>query len=51
MRPAGGAWQEAVDLSAAGQNAFLPQLAVDSDGNAVTIWRGSLAGTAPNASI
>jgi hypothetical protein len=38
-RPAGGAWQTPVDLSAAGQNAsFRPQVAVDGQGNAVAVW-------------
>ena len=38
-KPAGGAWQPALDLSAAGKNAEAPQLAVDAAGNAVAIWR------------
>jgi hypothetical protein len=35
---ASGAWQAPVDLSAAGQEAFDPQVAVDSQGNAVAVW-------------
>jgi hypothetical protein len=38
-RPAGGAWQEPDDLSEAGQNAENPQVAVDSQGDAVAVWR------------
>jgi hypothetical protein len=37
-RPAGGAWGPAVPLSAAGQNAEAPQVAVDSAGDAVAVW-------------
>lgn len=37
-RAAGGTWRAPVDLSVAGQNAFNPQVAVDSAGNAVTVW-------------
>jgi hypothetical protein len=39
-RPAGGAWQAPVNLSAAGQNAQNPQVAVDGQGNAVAVWPG-----------
>ena len=38
VRPAGGAWSAAVDLSAAGQNANQPQVAVDSAGTAHAVW-------------
>ncbi len=41
MRPVGGMWQAPVDLSAAGQNAHDPQVAVDPQGNAVAVWRSS----------
>lgn len=42
VRPAGGPWQlPAQDLSAAGQDAFLPRIAVDPAGNAVAVWRRS----------
>ncbi len=37
-RPAGGAWQTPVNLSAAGQNANYPQIAFDPQGNAVAVW-------------
>jgi hypothetical protein len=37
-RAAGGAWQEPVDLSVAGQNALVPQVAVDPGGDAVVVW-------------
>lgn len=40
-RPAGGAWTTPVTLSDAGQNADDPQVAVDTDGDAVAIWRRS----------
>src|SRR5204863_5589580 len=38
--PAGAlaAWTDAEDLSAAGHNAFMPQVGVDSAGNAVVVW-------------
>jgi hypothetical protein len=39
VRPAGGIWQAPVDLSVAGQNADSPQVAFDSQGNAVAVWR------------
>ena len=37
-RPAGGAWQTPVDLSANGEDAVHPQLAVDRQGNATAVW-------------
>jgi PKD domain len=39
FKPAGGPWQGPIDLSATGQNASEPQLAVDPAGDAVAIWR------------
>jgi hypothetical protein len=36
--PAGGSWQAPVDLSATGQNALEPQVAVDPGGDAVAVW-------------
>ncbi|MCW2978480.1 MAG: hypothetical protein JWO14_207 [Solirubrobacterales bacterium] len=36
--PPGGSWQTPVDLSAAGQDAIEPQVAVDPDGDAVAVW-------------
>jgi hypothetical protein len=39
VRPeASGAWQEAQDLSAAGQDAGRPQVSVDPPGNAIAVW-------------
>jgi hypothetical protein len=38
VRPAGGAWQAPVDLSAVAQNARDPQLAVDPAGEAIAVW-------------
>ena len=38
---AGAAWDEPVDLSAAGQDASNPQVAVDADGDAVFTWHAS----------
>jgi len=38
FRPAGGSFGAVQDLSAAGQNAYEPQVAVDSHGNAVAVW-------------
>jgi hypothetical protein len=38
VRPAGGVWQAPIDVSAAGQNAYLPQVAVDAQGNAAAVW-------------
>ena len=37
-RPAGGGWGPAVPLSAPGENAEAPRVAVDSAGNAVAVW-------------
>lgn len=37
-RPTGGPWQGPVDVSKAGGEAYAPQLAVDSDGDAVAVW-------------
>jgi hypothetical protein len=39
VRPTGGAWQPAVNLSADGESAFEPQVAVDAAGNAATVWK------------
>jgi hypothetical protein len=36
-----GRWRPPADLSAAGQNAGIAEIAVDPDGNAVAIWRRS----------
>ena len=33
------AWSTPTNLSAAGQNALLPQVAVDAAGNAFAVWR------------
>jgi hypothetical protein len=41
VRPAGGSWQTAIDLSATGGNALNPQVAVDSQGDAVAVWQRS----------
>ena len=38
VRPAGGAWQAAVDLSAGGTDGFHQQIAVDAQGNAIAVW-------------
>jgi len=46
VRPAGGAWQAPVVLSAAGQNTTKVQIAVDPQGNAVVVWERSSANTA-----
>jgi hypothetical protein len=40
-RPAGGAWSGPLQLSAGGQNAEAPQLAVDAAGDAVAVWSRS----------
>jgi hypothetical protein len=40
-RPAGGSWGAAQDLSATGQNAFDPRIAVDRLGNAIAAWARS----------
>jgi PKD repeat protein len=37
-RAAGGAWQSPTSLSALGQNAYDPHIAVDGDGNALAAW-------------
>lgn len=37
-RPGGGAWQTPVDLSANGDDAVHPQVAVDPQGNATAVW-------------
>lgn len=39
VRPAGGLWSPPESLSAAGQNAYEQQVAVDGAGNAVAVWR------------
>ena len=41
VRPAGGSFGEPVDLSASGQNAADPQIALDPAGNAIAIWSRS----------
>jgi PKD domain len=38
VRPAGGGWQAALPLSAAGQDAEEPRVAIDSAANAVALW-------------
>jgi hypothetical protein len=38
VRPAGGTWQPPIQLSATADSASAPQLALDSQGNAVAIW-------------
>jgi hypothetical protein len=44
-RPSGGGvWQAAQDLSPAGEQSGDPQVAIDSDGNAVAIWQSSSGG-------
>jgi len=40
-RPPGGFFGAAVDLSATGQDAFLPQIAIAPDGAATAVWRRS----------
>lgn len=37
-RPDGGAWQQVVDLSEAGEDAYYPELAMDGRGDAVVVW-------------
>jgi PKD domain len=37
-KPAGGMWQTPADLSAPGQEAYVPQLAMDSQGDALALW-------------
>jgi hypothetical protein len=39
MRPLSGIWQPAEDLSALGESAFDPQVALDPAGNAVAVWK------------
>jgi hypothetical protein len=39
--PAGAVFGPPFNLSAAGQNAFIPQVVVDADGDAVFTWEGS----------
>ncbi|MFT6534406.1 MAG: LPXTG-motif cell wall-anchored protein [Alpinimonas sp.] len=34
----GGAWSTPVDVSVAGQNAFSPQVSIDSTGRAIAVW-------------
>jgi hypothetical protein len=41
VRPAGGAWQERVDLSAAGQRSSAARVAVGAHGDAVAVWVNS----------
>jgi hypothetical protein len=38
VRPAGGRWQAPTDVSAGGQHASSPQLAVDARGTSVAVW-------------
>lgn len=38
--PFGGSWTSPVDISTTGQDAFSPQVSLDSSGNAVAIWAG-----------
>jgi hypothetical protein len=40
-KPFGGVWQAPENLSADGQNAILPQIAVDANGNATVVWMRS----------
>lgn len=37
----GGSWSTPVNLSATGLDSFLPEVAIDSSGNAVAVWMGS----------
>jgi PKD domain len=39
-----GVWQPAQDLSAAGEESYYPQVAIDPDGNAVAIWGSDSGG-------
>lgn len=39
VRPPGGAWQPGQDLSAPGEDASQPQVALDPAGDAVAVWR------------
>lgn len=44
-RPSGdGVWQPPQDLPAAGDQAYSPQVGIDSDGNAVAVWQNSSGG-------
>lgn len=43
--PAGGVWQAPIDLSAVGQDAFNPELALDAQGNGTAIWQRSNGAT------
>jgi PKD repeat protein len=40
-RTAGGGFSTPFDLSASGENAFAPQVAMDQAGDAVVVWQGS----------
>jgi hypothetical protein len=40
IRPAGGAWQAPVVISALGQSSDRPELAVDPAGDAAVVWQG-----------
>lgn len=40
-RPADGAWSTAVDISAPGQSAGDPRIALDPDGDVTAVWTGS----------
>ena len=44
IHPAGGQWQPPADISASGQLAEHPQVAVDPQGNAAAVWDRSNAG-------
>ena len=39
--PAGAAWQPATQISATGEDADQPQVALDKKGNALAVWRRS----------
>jgi len=41
VRAAGGSFGAAQDLSAAGQDAHVPEVAVDGQGNAIVVWSRS----------
>ena len=41
VRPAGGGWQAATNLSAAGRDAFQPAVSVNPQGAAVAVWQRS----------
>ena len=38
VRPPGGSWQEPEDISAEGEEAGIPKLGLDADGNAIAVW-------------